>query len=352
MPETFLSHTIEGQGPAVILLHGLAASRRDWRWLQPLLAQTGWQTLAPDMLGHGDSAKPEQSSLYTGSVVYASLENWIQQLGLASPLVLVGHSLGGYLALEYARRYPKQVRALVLIDPLYARGQVTPLIHLLDRWPDLGKRAMQATPLWLIDLSIKMLSVTGSHYEPEVRRQTALDYKRASPHILRIPVSLPDLTAHLPTLHVPTLVIWGQNDLNLKPGSFPELVKILPQAEGYRVAHCSHEPHLCYPEPVHRRILDFLEKSRERQALTWCPPRDQTNQPEQNLGMTYEDGARLTLRGNSWKVASGQTLQQALESSQVDPGSVLAIRQGSLISGEILLQPGDEIRLVHIIAGG
>ena len=88
----------QGAGSPVILIHGIAASLHDWDDLIPALAGSGHACFAPDLLGHGDSPKPDSRSYHMEWLV-GHFCNWMQSLRLTEPAVLIGHSLGGYIAL-------------------------------------------------------------------------------------------------------------------------------------------------------------------------------------------------------------------------------------------------------------
>ena len=66
---------VKGEGPPVVLIHGLAASLHDWDCLAPELAEAGYQAFALDLLGHGDTIKPTKASDYHIKVVYRHLED-------------------------------------------------------------------------------------------------------------------------------------------------------------------------------------------------------------------------------------------------------------------------------------
>lgn len=101
-----------GAGPALVLVHGLASSSRYWGDLAPLAQQ--YRVIAPDLLGFGRSPRPPDSA-YGPDEHLAALSATLTPR-LSEPFTLVGHSLGSLLALQYAGRYPEQVRALVLIS--------------------------------------------------------------------------------------------------------------------------------------------------------------------------------------------------------------------------------------------
>lgn len=254
-----LNHIVRGEGQPIILIHGMASSRFDWELLAPALHSAGYRTYEVDLLGHGDSHKPINPQAYTIAAVYTALENWITDLNLQPPFTLVGHSMGGYLSLKFSLQHPEWVRSLVLIDPLYSITQLAPLFRILHRRPGLGIKALRKTPQSVINTVIGLDPSIGRKLPPRARHQIGLDIKRASPHILNLPRTIPDLTPELARLQTPAQVIWGENDLTLKPGSFRPLVNALANAKGYAIPNCGHQPHLTRPEVVNQLVLSFLK---------------------------------------------------------------------------------------------
>jgi pimeloyl-ACP methyl ester carboxylesterase len=261
-----VNHVSKGKGTPVVMAHGLAASLHDWNELMPALAEKGFAAHALDLLGHGESAKPKDLSSYTAEGVFAHLSGWIDSLNLTPPLFFIGHSLGGYIAIQYFLRFPKRIKALVLINPFYSIQQLPAALQLFFRQQLLNTTLIERTPYWLFRTLIDLSSLTfGSPTSAKfslphsVRIQTAVDYKRASPNIFNIPRTLQDLTPSLPSLTLPTLVIWGSNDQTLAPDSFPRLIETLPNAHGVSIP-AGHVPHQSHPEQVNKLILDFLDK--------------------------------------------------------------------------------------------
>ena len=102
----------EGAGQPLVLLHGLASTHRIWDLVAPLLAQDFW-VVAVDQRGHGESAKPVSG--YDFGTVAADLDGLLGELKIESP-ILVGHSWGGNVALEYAAIHQAALNGLCLID--------------------------------------------------------------------------------------------------------------------------------------------------------------------------------------------------------------------------------------------
>jgi len=253
----FIAH---GEGQPVILIHGISASLHDWEALMPDLGAAGYHAIAVDLLGHGESEKPEDPGAYNSEDVYAVFEAWVDGLKDQPPYVLVGHSYGGYVGLLYALRHPQKVQTLVLIDPFYSPDQLTPWLQWLNRRPTWGIKALQYVPLTLIDFVLGWDPADTARFSPQARWQIAVDYKRASPNVLNIPRSVADLSLELHQVKIPSLIIWGENDLTLKPRSFQRLVSGLPCATGHSIADSGHQPHIGNPDLVNRLVLEFVEK--------------------------------------------------------------------------------------------
>jgi pimeloyl-ACP methyl ester carboxylesterase len=253
----------QGQGAPVILIHGVAASVGDWVDLAPDLVGAGYAVYALDLLGHGNSFKPKDLKEYNITRIFKHFEEWMASLALDSPLILVGHSLGGYLAIEYALRYPERVGALVLVDPFFCLSQLSPLLQLHYKRPLINLGLISYAPEWLIRLSIELagLFIRNGYIAPQTkegRAQTAQDYKRASPGIYNILTTVRDLTPDLSKVQVPTLVVWGAHDQSLSPHFFEKLAAALPDAQAIEL-DTGHVPHQSHPALLNPLVLKFLQ---------------------------------------------------------------------------------------------
>jgi pimeloyl-ACP methyl ester carboxylesterase len=256
----------QGKGSPVVLTHGLAASLHDWDDLLPELADAGYAGYALDLLGHGESHKPVRRHEYTFEAVFEHFSRWIDSLNFADPLILVGHSLGGGLSLQYALRHPKRVRALVLVNPFYDIRQLPPVLQFAFRRQLINTTLIERTPYRLFRFFVDMSSVSfhvrsrETHILPEhIRYQTALDYTRAASGIYNIPRTFPDLTSDLSHIHHPTLLLWGGRDQSLDPGSFPRIEEKLPNVmSSHSFPICGHVPHQCHPDKLNPHVMEFL----------------------------------------------------------------------------------------------
>ncbi len=253
----------QGSGTPIVLIHGLAASLHDWDDLAPALTANGYASYALDLLGHGDSPKPA-SRAYQMEWIFEHFLHWMNSLHLTEPAVLIGHSLGGYIALEYARRVSAWTRGLVLVSPFFSRSQLPFLLRNTYRRRNLNGLLVSRLPQWMLRAFVDASSVAFGHSVgalhslPErVRLQTALDYKRTAPGVYNIPGIIADQSEHFASMTFPTLVVWGDRDQTLSPASFPGLVNAMPRATG-KSLRAGHVPHQSHAEEFNQMVLEFL----------------------------------------------------------------------------------------------
>ncbi len=103
----------EGDGETLLLIHGMAGSSDSWRSVLPQLSKR-YRVIAPDLLGHGQSDKPRISDYSLGAFA-VWLRDLLDELGV-SQATLVGHSLGGGVAMQFVYQHPDYVKRLVLIS--------------------------------------------------------------------------------------------------------------------------------------------------------------------------------------------------------------------------------------------
>jgi pimeloyl-ACP methyl ester carboxylesterase len=249
-----------GQGNPVILIHGMAASLHDWQRLLPALDRAGYHGYALDLPGHGESGKPDDTNYYHTQTMYQQIEDWISSLKLNQPIFLVGHSLGGYFGLEFAHRNPRQVLGLALIDPLYTPDQLSPLLRHLNWRPQWSEKVWGQIPEWLVNIWMQLDPTHTTRFPDDARQQIAVDFKRSAPQIVHTIDGIIDLTPHLAEIEAPSLVIWGQRDVTLNPAFYPPLVSGLPNAQGFDLPGCGHQPHIEQAQTVNFLIEKFISR--------------------------------------------------------------------------------------------
>src|SRR5262245_28298386 len=114
-----------GSGPVVVLLHGITSTSDAWRDVMPRLAER-YTVVAPDMLGHGRSAKPPGD--YSLGAYAAGVRDLLAVLGFERGTV-VGHSLGGGIAMQFSYLFPEYVERMALVSSGGLGREVHPLLR-------------------------------------------------------------------------------------------------------------------------------------------------------------------------------------------------------------------------------
>ncbi len=115
----------EGEGQLVVLIHGITGRSEQWEAAMPLLS-AGHEVLAPDLLGHGESAKPRGD--YSLGAYASAVRDTMVALGHESATI-VGHSLGGGIAMQFAYQFPERCERLVLVNSGGLGREVHPMLR-------------------------------------------------------------------------------------------------------------------------------------------------------------------------------------------------------------------------------
>src|SRR5881392_3625335 len=118
-------YRIAGQGPPVVLIHGMVNSSRHWEAVALRLAASH-TVIAPDLIGHGDSATPRGD--YSIGAHAAVIRDVLAAIGIDRATV-VGHSLGGGVAMQFFYQFPQRVERLVLVSSGGLGHEVSPLLR-------------------------------------------------------------------------------------------------------------------------------------------------------------------------------------------------------------------------------
>src|ERR1700675_4767899 len=118
-------YRIAGSGPPVVLIHGMVNSSRHWESVALRLADA-YTVIAPDLIGHGDSATPRGA--YSLGAHAASIRDLLTAIGIERATI-VGHSLGGGVAMQFFYQFPQRVERLVLISSGGLGHEVSPVLR-------------------------------------------------------------------------------------------------------------------------------------------------------------------------------------------------------------------------------
>ncbi len=264
--DTLLYYEHRGAGgPPVIFLHGLAASSRYWHPVAEHLGDTGLRLYMVDLLGFGRSPRPEVT--YDPNDHLGALSVWRRAAGLGhAPLVLVGHSVGALLALEWAKRDPS-IEGVVLVSvPVYrdageARQRLAGL-SLLNRLtlsrPPLARALCEimcrTRPLWRLLAPLLVPDVPS-----EVARDAVLHSWRSFSGTLQncvfgSTISITDLEA----VSAPLLFLHGTADRTAPVEDVGGLASHLSRARLIELPGIGHDPPLSNHDRLATEILAFV----------------------------------------------------------------------------------------------
>jgi pimeloyl-ACP methyl ester carboxylesterase len=249
-----------GEGPAVVLLHGLGGSIYDWRHLIRPLSERH-RVVAVDLLGAGESDRPAGGD-YTLGAQARRLKGILDALGIGKA-TFVGNSYGGGVALRFAQDWPERTDRLVLINSI-CYPDVLPAYVPLCRIPGadrlaeivpLGKltqRVLRGCGRTIGTLSEEELETYVAEVRGPGRRAAVVRFVRA---VLREDAR--EFQARLGSVRAPALLIWGAADRTVPVELGRRLARDLPEARLVEL-DAGHIPNQECPGAVAGEILKFL----------------------------------------------------------------------------------------------
>jgi len=262
-----IAYDVAGEGPLVVLSHGIGDHRQAYRFLVPQLVQAGYRVASADVRGHGESSMGWAS--ITRTDVAADLLALIDHLG--GPAVIVGHSISGGAATIAAAKQPGLVSGIVEINP-FTRTQKVNLGALLRirryRRGGLlltGTQLFRSLGLWLRYLDVAY-PTKPADYD---RYMAALAAKLREPgrmaEFMKTGKSTPaDAGAQLSNVRCPALVIMGTLDPDFADpqAEGDAIVAAMPAGRGAvaMVDGAGHYPHAQSPDEVAALVIPFLKE--------------------------------------------------------------------------------------------
>jgi pimeloyl-ACP methyl ester carboxylesterase len=245
----------QGRGTPVVLLHGFPLDSRMWAAQVPALTSAGHRVIAPDLRGFGQSRSDQPFTIQSlADDVHALLAG----LG-ALPVVLAGLSMGGYVALAYAKKYPDDLRGLMLLDTK-AEADTAEGKDGRQKMIDLVRK--DGAKAVADQMMPKMLAKDAAAQRPQVAQELRRLMEATPPetieHALAAMRDRPDRSGELSSIRVPTLVIVGESDAITPPQGAEAMAKNIPGATLETIRGAGHMSPMEQPEQVNRALTAFL----------------------------------------------------------------------------------------------
>jgi pimeloyl-ACP methyl ester carboxylesterase len=258
-----------GRGPALLLLHGIANSSETWQHVAPRLAER-FTVIAPDLLGHGESATPRGD--YSLGAHASGVRDLLSALG-TERVTVVGHSLGGGIAMQFAYQFPERCERLALVSS----GGLGREVHLLLRaaaLPGADYVLPALTSAGLIGVGrgvgglLRLLRLApGEDLQVLARGFASLDNagsRQAFLHTVRSViepggqrVSAQDRLTLAALL--PTLIVWGERDSIIPVEHGAAAHAAMPGSRFEVFPGAGHMPHDADPERFAALLTEFCE---------------------------------------------------------------------------------------------
>jgi pimeloyl-ACP methyl ester carboxylesterase len=253
--------------PAIVLIHRLAGSLHEWDPITGLLARDH-RVIRVDLLGHGGSEKPGGG--YSIENQARLLAAALSRLNVGNALV-VGHSMGGAVAVALAEADPGAVARLVLIDSnARTRYFHLPLLAWIAPYPLLGQALWSLIPDAMVRSGLDVMFAPGfavpDQAVRDLRRMTYTSYTESLREFERY-LDARGLDQRLARLTLPRLVIWGERD-QLVGAAALEAYRRIPHVEVVTMARSGHSPMIEEPQATAATILHFSATRRHSVAET------------------------------------------------------------------------------------
>lgn len=266
-----VSYRLAGRGPLLVLLHGIAGTSSTWDEVLPTLSRSH-TVLAPDLLGHGQSGKPQGD--YSLGAYANAVRDLLEALGLKRA-TLVGHSLGGGVSLQFAYQFPERCERLVLVSS----GGLGREVHALLRAAALP--GAEAVLPWLcvagrnsVGRLVHALGGLGlrasADLEETWRSFVSLEDPEARRAFLHTVRSIIDLGGQRVSAHdrlylaeeLPTLIVWGEQDPLIPARHGREAHARIPGSRLVVFPGAGHFPHRDEPLRFVETLVDFVKATR------------------------------------------------------------------------------------------
>ena len=257
-----------GSGPPIVLIHGMVNSSRHWRQVAMRLADTH-TVIAPDLIGHGDSATPRGD--YSLGAHAAAIRDLLTAISVG-PATIVGHSLGGGVAMQFFWQFPHRVERLALVSSGGLGHSVSPLLRAAALpgasaalWLATNRRCVTA-----LDRLATRLEARGSrrsvYLQAVIRALRPLERASSRKAFLETLRSVVDVhgqrVSAVDRLYllgpVPTLIVWGGRDNTIPLEHGRSAHEAIPHSRFETLPRAAHFPHIEDPVGLAAVLGDFI----------------------------------------------------------------------------------------------
>ena len=256
-----LNYEIAGQGKAIVCVHGYTGSSQDWAD-QITVLSPNHMVVALDLRGHGKSAAPTREEDYTLPIMTDDVFKLMETLNIEK-CCLMGHSLGGFIALQFALEHPDMLGALVLVGTSAGELARAPgFAELRQKLNELA-RTQGLEAAFEYDAAYNPQRIEAFRRHPEQREITRKKVLATSVdgyvYIWGAISKRQPVTSRLSEIKVPTIIFWGEEDAVMEDGS-QTLKKGIANSELVTVKNVGHSPHFEAPDVFNEKLLEFLKR--------------------------------------------------------------------------------------------
>ena len=262
-------YRVAGNGPPVVMIHGMVNSSRHWEAVALRLADS-YTVIAPDLIGHGDSATPRGD--YSLGAHAASIRDLLVAIGVERATI-VGHSLGGGVAMQFFYQFPQRTERLVLVSSGGLGREVSPLLRgaaLPGASMLLALAAHPRVPAALLNAGERLRrrgSNKGVYLQAIARALKPLERPGAREAFLQTLRSVIDIRGQRVSARdrlyllsaMPTLIVWGERDNTIPLSHGRQTHEAAPGSRFEVLSRAAHFPNLEDPEGLADVLRDFLE---------------------------------------------------------------------------------------------
>ena len=248
-----IRYIIEGESKQnLLLIHGLGASSERWENVIPYFSKN-YRVIVPDLIGFGLSDKPMVD--YTTDYLADFVSEFLNEIGIDS-LSIIGSSLGGQIAAEFAHNNSEKLKKLVLVSPSGIMKHTTPALDayiMAALYPSVDS-ASHAFQLMSGRRNIDEKTINGF-----VKRMKLPNAKMAFMSTLLGLKDADTITTKLESINSPTLIVWGENDPVIPVKYAESFVSGINDCRFVKMLGCCHNPYLDKPEKFLDIVSEFLK---------------------------------------------------------------------------------------------